>query len=73
MSWSYGFVLKGLSNRKLKFVHNTYPQIKVHRNVNLSNLEHVLQRNPRTGRVQEYIFRASGGTNFLAQHKPWWV
>ena len=40
------------------------------RNVNLSNLENNLQRNFRTDRAQECIFRASGGANFLAQHKP---
>ena len=39
------------------------------RNVNLSNLENVLQRNLRTDRSWECIFRASGGANFLAQHK----
>ena len=40
------------------------------RNVNLSNLENVLQRNLRTNRARQCIFRASGGANFLAQHKP---
>ena len=33
-------------------------------NVNLSNLENVLQRNLRTDRVRDWIFRASGGRNF---------
>ena len=47
-----------------------YPQIKVFRNVNLSNLENVLQRNLRADRARECIFRASGGANFLAQHRP---
>ena len=32
--------------------------------MNLSNLKNVLQKNLRTDRVREYIFRASGGTNF---------
>ena len=44
-------------------------------NVNLGNLENVLQRNLKTGRARECIFRASGGTNFenfSAQHQPWW-
>ena len=35
------------------------------RNVNLSNLENVLQKIPRTDWVGEYIFRASGGTIFF--------
>ena len=47
-----------------------YPQIKAFCNVNLSNLENVLQRNLRTDRAWECIFRGSGGANFLAQHKP---
>ena len=34
------------------------------RNVNLSNLKNVLQRNPRTYKVRECIFRTTGGTNF---------
>ena len=34
------------------------------RNLNLSNLGNVLQRNFRTNRVRECIFKASGGTNF---------
>ena len=45
------------------------------RNVNLNNLESVLQRNPRTDRAGECIFRASGGTNFEnfpAQRQLWW-
>ena len=44
-------------------------------NVNLSNLKNVLQRNLRTDRAGEGIFRASGGTNFEnfpAQQQPWW-
>ena len=40
------------------------------RNVNLNDLENVLQRNLRTDRPWQCIFRASGGANFLAQHKP---
>ena len=34
------------------------------RNVNLSNLKKVLQRNLKTESARECIFRASGGTNF---------
>ena len=34
-------------------------RINVFCNVNLSNLENLLQRNVRTGRVRECIFRAS--------------
>ena len=33
-------------------------------NVNLSHLENVLQRNLRTDRTRECIFRASGGPDF---------
>ena len=33
-------------------------------NLNLRNLENVLQRNLRTNRAGECIFRASGGTSF---------
>ena len=33
-------------------------------NVNLSNLENILQKNVKTDRPRECIFRASGGTNF---------
>ena len=35
-------------------------RINVFCNVNLSNLGNLLQRNVRTGRVREYVFRASG-------------
>ena len=41
----------------------------------LSNLENVLQKNLRTGKPRECIFRASGGTNFEnlpILHQPWW-
>ena len=41
----------------------THPRREVFRNVNLSNLENVLQRNLRKDRTGECIFRASGGTN----------
>lgn len=34
------------------------------RNVDLSNLENVLQRNLRADRARECVFRVSGGTNF---------
>ena len=41
-----------------------YVLLAVFRNVNLSNLEKVLQRNLRTGRAEDCIFRASRGTSF---------
>ena len=44
-------------------------------NGNLSNLENVLQRNLRTDRAGECIYRASGGTNFQnfsTQCQTWW-
>ena len=44
------------------------------RNINLSNLENVLQRNLRTDEVKACIFRASGGTNLgklPVQRQPW--
>ena len=50
------------------------PQRRVFRNVRLSNLENVLQRNLRTGKARECILRVSGGTNFenfSAQRQPW--
>ena len=37
---------------------------EVFRNVNLSNLENTLQRNLRSDRTKECIFRTSEGTNF---------
>ena len=45
-------------------------------NVNLSNLENLLQRNVRTGRVRECIFRASGDNFFPSAPimvAPLWV
>ena len=49
-------------------------------NVGLSNLENLLQRNLRTGRIRKCIFRASGDTNFesfFSRHEimvaPLWV
>ena len=48
----------------------------VFRNVNLSNLENLLQRNVRTGRVRECIFRASGDNFFPSAPimvAPLWV
>ena len=45
------------------------------RNVKLSNLENVLQRNLIADSARECIFRAFGGTNFEnvpTQHEPWW-
>ena len=36
----------------------------VFRNVNLSNLKNVLQRNLRIGRAKDCHFRVPGGTNF---------
>ena len=44
------------------------------RDVNLSNLENILQRNARTDRARECILRVSGGTNFenfSSQCQPW--
>ena len=41
------------------------PQRRVLRNVKLSNLENVLQRNLRTDRARECIFRTSGGAQIL--------
>ena len=52
-----------------------HPQGRVFCNVNLSNLENILQKNLRTGRARECIFRASGGTNLenlSHRHQPWW-
>ena len=52
-----------------------HPRKRIFRNVNLSNLENVLQRNLRTDRAREYIFRISVSTNFenfFAQRQPWW-
>ena len=49
------------------FLPNISPRIQrkiVFRNVSLRNLGNVLQRNLRTDRVRECIFRVSGGTNF---------
>ena len=40
------------------------------RNAKLSNLENVLQRNLRTDRARQCIFRASGDAKFLPQYKP---
>ena len=40
------------------------------RTVNLGSLENVLQRNLRTERARECIFRAFGGTNF--ENVPYW-
>ena len=41
-----------------------HPRKRVFRNVNLSNLENVLQRNLRTGKARELFFRVSEGTSF---------
>ena len=44
-------------------------------NVSLSDLENVLQRNLRTDRAKECIFRVSGGTNFenlSTRCQPFW-
>ena len=52
-----------------------HPERGVFCYVNLSNLENVLERNLRTDKTGEYIFWASGGTNFekfSAQCQPWW-
>ena len=42
-----------------------HPRKRVFRNVSLSNLENVLQRNLRTDRASKCIFRVSGGTQIL--------
>ena len=47
---------------------------EVFRNIYLTNLENVFQRNLRTGKARECIFRASGGTNFEnlpVRRRPW--
>ena len=44
----------------LKIIHEK----RVFRNQSLSNLENVLQRNLRTDKARECIFRVSEGTNF---------
>ena len=44
----------------LKIIHKK----RAFHNVNLSNLENLLQRNLRTGRAVECIFRESGETDF---------
>ena len=49
-----------------------YPQIKVFRYVNLSNLENVLQRNLRTDRARQCIFTASGGAIFFGSAQTRW-
>ena len=41
-----------------------HPRKRVFRNKSLDNLENVLQRNLRTDRASECIFRVSEGTNF---------
>ena len=40
-----------------------YPRKRFFRNASLSNLKNVLQRNLRTDRASECIFRVSEGTN----------
>ena len=52
-----------------------HPRRGVLRNGNLSNLENVLQRNVRTDRAGDCIFKASGGTDFehfSAKCQPLW-
>ena len=44
--------------------HKKHPRRRVFRNVNLSNLGNILQRNLRTDRTGECIFRASIAANF---------
>ena len=41
-----------------------HPRGRVFHNVNLSNLENVLQKNLRTDRAREFIFRVFGDKNF---------
>ena len=48
---------------------------RVFQNISLSNLGNVLQRDLRTDRARESIFRVSGGTNFenlSTWGQPWW-
>ena len=45
------------------------------RNVNLTNLQNFLQKNLRTDRARETIFRVSRDANFenlLTWHQPWY-
>ena len=51
------------------------PQRRVFHDVNLSNLESVLQRNLRTDRAWEWIFKVFGCTDFgniCPRHQQWW-
>ena len=49
-----------------------HPRKRVFRNVSLSNLENVSQRNLRTDRAKDCIFKVSGGTNFWKFFRPCW-
>ena len=54
---------------------NNRPRKRVFRNVSLSNMANVLQRNLRTDRARGCIFRVPGGTNFgnfSARCQPLW-
>ena len=48
-----------------------HPQKRIFRDVSLSNLENVQQRNLRTDRARQCTFRVSGGTNF-EHFATWW-
>ena len=48
-----------------------HPRKRVFRNVSLSNLENVLQRNLRTNRARE-CHRSTYFENFSARRQPWW-
>ena len=45
-------------------IYENHPRRRVSRNVDLNSLGNVLQRNLRTNSAREWIFRASGSTNF---------
>ena len=55
----------------MKIIHE-----EVSRNVNLNSLGNVLRRNLRTNSAREWIFRASGNTNFekftARRRQPCW-
>ena len=78
LSWDWFAALTRLWSYKFfiwiyEFLKN-HPQKRVFHNESLSNIENVLQRNLRTDRGREWIFRVSGGTNFehfSARCQPW--
>ena len=56
--------LIAIQNFYLNEFFKNHPRKRLFRNESLCNLENVLQRNLRTDRAREYIFRVSGGINF---------